>query len=205
MLTRAAPGTGWLRGNGGTIACVAVGEPRRLAAGALYEYALRALARRSLTLSELRSRLERRAARKSSVDEVIERLRSAGYIDDERLAESYAFFRREYEGFGQQRVLRELRQRGVDSELAEQTVSSSYADADEASLIRRRLQRKLGEGYQERPIEDPKKVLSLYRALVRAGFSSDKIVEALRQISPDSDWLEAVAQHQDDSEQEVFD
>ncbi len=192
-------------GNGGTIACVAVREPKRLAAGALYEYAVRALARRSLTLSELRSRLTRQAARESSVGEVIERLRSAGYIDDARLAESYAFFRREYEGFGQQRVLRELRQRGVDSELAEQTVATSYQDADEASLIRRQLQRKLGRGYREHPIEDPKKVLSLYRALVRAGFSSDKIVEALQQISPDSDWLEAVAQHQDDSEQEVFD
>ncbi len=195
----------WLRGNGGTIACVAVREPKRLAAGALYEYAVRSLARRSLTLSELRSRLARRAARESSVGEVIERLRSAGYIDDARLAESYAFFRREYEGFGQQRVLRELRRRGVDSELAEQAVATSYQDADEASLIRRQLQRKLGQGYQEHPIEDPKKVLSLYRALVRAGFSSDKIVEALQQISPDSDWLEAVAQHQDDSEQEVFD
>lgn len=184
---------------------MAVREPKRLAAGALYEYALRALARRSLTVSELRSRLERRAARESSVDEVIERLRSAGYIDDARLAESYAFFRREYEGFGQRRVLRELRKRGVDWELAEETVSSSYADADEASLIRQHLERKLGQGYQARPVEDQKKVLSLYRALVRAGFSSDKIVEALQQISPDSDWLEAVAQHQDDSEQEVFD
>ena len=184
---------------------MAVREPKRLAAGALYEYAVRSLARRSLTLSELRSRLARRAARESSVGEVIERLRSAGYIDDARLAESYAFFRREYEGFGQQRVLRELRKRGVDSELAEQTVATSYQDADEASLIRRQLQRKLGQDFQEHPIEDPKKVLSLYRALVRAGFSSDKIVEALQQISPASDWLEAVAQHQDDSEQEVFD
>ena len=76
-----------------------------------------------MTLSELRSRLTRQAARESSVGEVIERLRSAGYVDDARLAESYAFFRREYEGFGQQRVLRELRQRGVDSELAEQALA----------------------------------------------------------------------------------
>jgi len=184
---------------------VAVRGPKRLAAEALYEYAVAALARRSLTVSELRTRLATLAARESSVDEVIERLRSAGYIDDARLAESYAFFRREYEGLGQRRVLRELRKRGVDWELAQETVSGTYADADEASLIGQHLERKLGEGYREHSIEEPKKVLSLYRALVRAGFSSDKIVKALQQISPDSDWLEAVAQHQDDSEQEVFD
>ena len=184
---------------------MAVREPKRLAAGALYDYAVRSLARGSLTVSELRLRLARRAARESSVKEVIERLRSVGYIDDARLAESYAFFRREYEGFGRHRVLRDLRKRGVDSELAQQTVSSTYADADEATLIRQQLKRKIGDGYQEKPIEDRKKLLSLYRALVRAGFSSDKIVEALQQISPDSDWLEAVAQHHDDSEQEVFD
>ena len=68
--------------------------------------------------------------------------------------------------------MRDLRKRGVDSELAQQTVSSTYAAADEATLIRQQLKRKLGDGYQEKPIEDRKKLLSLYRALVRAGFSS---------------------------------
>ena len=163
---------------------MAVREPKRLAAGALYEYAVRALARRSLTLSELRSRLARLAARESSVGEVIERLRSAGTSTTPVWRNLMPFSGASTRALGQQRVLRELRKRGVDSELAEQTVSSTYADADEASLIRRQLQRKLGQGYREHPIEDPKKVLSLYRALIRAGFSSDKIVVALQQNLP---------------------
>jgi hypothetical protein len=35
----------------------------------------------------------------------------------------------------------------------------------------------------------------LFRALLRAGFSSAKIVEALQEISSDTDWFEAFAEH----------
>ncbi len=179
---------------------------KRLDTAALYEYAVRTLARRSLTVAELRGRLERRAAKPADVGQVISRLIEVGYLDDRRLAESHALFRRDYEGFGPQRVLRELRRRGVADKLASQAVKETYRGADELELVRQYLRRKLGRSTGGLRLEDRKQVAALFRALFRAGFSSAKIVAGLREISSDSDWLETFAEHlQTAQDDEVFD
>ena len=167
--------------------------PTLLAVEALYEYAIRALRRRSTTAAELRSRLQRRAAREEDVEEVVGRLADVGYLDDANLAESYSRFRREYEVLGPKRVLRELERRGVDAGVAEGAVEKAYQDVDEHQLIRAHLRRKLGRDYEQRRITDPKHIARLYRGLIRAGFASDTIVEALREIASDSEWLEGFA------------
>ena len=164
-----------------------------LAPEALFEYAVQALSRRALTTTELRGRLERRAAQPRDVDEVLERLTSVGYLDDSRVAESYSRFRKEFEALGPKRVVRELRRRGVDASVAEDAVDEAYHDTDETKLIDAHLQKKLGEQYRERKIEDPKVIARLYRGLLRAGFPGDRIVEALREISSDSEWLDGFA------------
>ena len=180
-------------------------RPRLLAEEALYEYAISALAKRSLTVDELRKRLARRAARSDDAENVLGRLTQAGYLDDKRLADSYAFFRKEYDGLGRRRVATDLRRRGVDADLAEGAVEESYQDADENEMIARLLRRKLGENYPDHPIEDLKKLLKLYRSLVRAGFSSDKIGGALRALAPDVEWPADFPDRHPDPDQEVFD
>ena len=188
-----------------TISPVASFDPQRLDTEALYDYAVRTLVRRSLTVNELRERLVRRASRSPDVDAVIGRLRRANYLDDARLAESYAHFRRDYEGLGRQRVLRELSRRGVDKKVARKAVAESYTDSDEPELIRRFLERKVPQATPSTPINDRKQLVRLYRALIRAGFSSARIVEALRELSSDSDWLEAFAEAQHPEDEEAFD
>ena len=180
-------------------------DPQRLDTEALYDYAVRTLARRPLTVNELRARLARRAARSPDADAVIERLRQANYLDDARLAESYAHFRHDYEGLGRQRVLRDLSRRGVDKAVAHEAVAESYTDSDEPELIRRFLERKVPKATPSTPINDRKHLVRLYRALIRTGFSSGKIVEALRELSSDSDWLEAFAEAQHPEDEEAFD
>ena len=147
----------------------------------------------------------RRAARPPDVDAVIGRLRRANYLDDARLAESYAHFRRDYEGLGRERVLRDLSRRGVDKTIAHKAVAESYADSDEPKLIRRFLERKAPQVTPPTPINDRKQLVRLYRALIRAGFFSARIVEALRELSSDSDWLEAFAEAQYPEDEEAFD
>jgi regulatory protein len=176
---------------------VASNSPKRLAVAALFDYAVGALARRSLTAAELRKRLDLRAARPADVADVMNRLAEIGYLDDTRLSESYAQFRRDYEGLGKGRVLKELARRGVEPETAQQAVAEAYRDTDELDLIREHLQRKLGSRASEIPIGDPKRLASLYRMLLRAGFPSAKIVIALQEISSNSDWLEALADQPD--------
>ena len=170
-----------------------------LAVEALYEYAVKALGRRSLTAVELRSRLQRRAAREGDVEEVVGRLADVGYLDDANLAESYSRFRKEYEALGPKRVLRELERRGVDAGVAQGAVDEAYREVDEEQLISAHLRRKLGREYRERQISDPKHVARLYRGLIRAGFSSDRIVEALQEITSESEWLEGFADQPDET------
>ncbi len=172
-------------------------SPQLLAPEALFEYAVQALARRALTTTELRTRLERRSARPRDVDEVLDRLTSVGYLDDSRVAESHSYFRKEYEALGPNRVVRELQRRGVDVSVAESAVGEVYGDTDEAQLIHTYLQKHLGEAYRERKIEDPRHIARLYRGLLRAGFPGDRIVEALREISSDSEWLDGFGEDPD--------
>ena len=186
-----------------TILNVARRSPKLLAPEALFAYAVEALSRRSLTVAELRSRLERRAARAVDVDEVLERLSAVGYLDDSRVAESYSHFRKEFEALGPKRVVRDLRRRGVEASVAEDAVGEAYEGSDEAELIHTHLQKKLGRDYRERKIEDPKVVARLFRGLARAGFPGDRIVDTLREISADSEWLDAFADVSGDEDLEL--
>ena len=180
-----------------------VTRPQLLAPEALFEYAVEALARRALTTAELRGRLERRAARSRDVDEVIERLSAVGYLDDFRAAESHSHFRKEFEALGPKRVVRELLRRGVDASVAEDAVGEVYHDTSETDLIHAHLQKKLGKECRDHRVKDPRVIARLYRGLLRAGFPGDKIVEALREISSDSEWLDGFADDPGDEDLEM--
>jgi len=168
-------------------------DAKKLATEALYDLAIRALGRRSYTSAELERKLRARAARAESVDTVLKRLTDHGYLDDARVAESHSHYRREYDSLGRRRVLGELRRRGIERETAEKIVNETYAETDELELIRNFLRRKLGSRIDEIRIDDRKQLGRLYRSLARAGFSTQKIIEALGNLSSDSEWLEAMS------------
>lgn len=158
----------------------------------LLEYAVRALGGRALTQSEMRLRLLARAVEPGDVPGVLSRLKEYGYLDDRRFAETYSRLRRENEGFGKFRVLRDLKGRRVAPALAEKIVSESYRETDERQLIEQYLRRKLR--YSEAPpkLDDPRKLASLHRMLLRAGFTSGKILESLRKLSAQSEWVDSL-------------
>ena len=74
----------------------------------LKSYAAQALAARAQSSSELRTRLRKKAARKEDVDEILAYLKEAGYIDDRRFAGAFADWRRDSQGMGKARVVRDL-------------------------------------------------------------------------------------------------
>src|SRR5688500_14451631 len=96
--------------------------PRRLDAAALWNYALKILGMRALSTGQVRDKLRRKAENAEDIEPVISRLRENGFLNDSRFAEGYARARRESDGFGKIRVLRDLRQRRVAPGLAATTV-----------------------------------------------------------------------------------
>jgi regulatory protein len=143
----------------------------------LYASALRALMRRAHSVSEMRKYLEGRAENAADVKPVLARLRENRYLDDARFAADFARSRANSRRQGRFRIARELRTRGIADAHIETALDSVFAETDEATLVRARIRRKLA---QLRGPVDERKAASLYRSLLRLGFSSEVIRAELR-------------------------
>jgi regulatory protein len=158
---------------------------------ALYDAAIKILMRRAHSVSDMKKALIRRTADEDLIAKVLARLKQNGLIDDARYAKQFARQRTEIRHQGKYRVARELRARGVPDRHIESAVAEAAANSDEAATVRQRIERKFKSFRGE---IDGKKFASLYRSLLRAGFSSDTIRRELRRLSdsdlPDTDAAE---------------
>jgi regulatory protein len=146
----------------------------------LYASALRALVRRAHSIHEMKEYLERRSEHKEAIPPVIARLREQNYLDDARYALDYARQHAQTRRQGRFRIARELRARGVPDRHIEAALDAVLAETDESALIRKRIERMLG---RMRVRVDERKLASLYRSLLRAGFSADLIRTELRGVA----------------------
>lgn len=156
----------------------------------LYAAALRALMRRAHSIHEMKQYLARRAEDKQSIPQVIARLRQQNYLDDAKFALDYARQHVHSRAQGKFRIARELRKRGVPDQHIEVALNVVFADTDEAALARKRISRLLA--HVPGPIGQ-RKVASVYRSLLSAGFSADVIRAELRVATRAEvpDWREA--------------
>lgn len=145
----------------------------------LYAAALRALARRGHSVWEMRQALERRSDEKGRVRPVLERLKNERLLDDARYARQFARQRAESRRQGRYRIARELRARGVADRHIEAALDEVFSETDEAELVRQRLARRLR--LRQGPL-DTRQLASLYRALLRSGFSAELIRRELRAL-----------------------
>jgi regulatory protein len=161
-------------------------KPRQLETESeLYDVALRALMRRAHSVHEMKQKLDRRTDNKLLVQVVMARLRESGQLDDSRYAKQFARQRTEVRKQGKFRVARDLRARGVPDKHIASALEESAKETDEASIVRQRIQRKLRSfrGPQQDKMIDEKKMASLYRGLLRAGFSADLIRRELKSLT----------------------
>jgi regulatory protein len=154
---------------------------------ALYDAAIKILMRRAHSVSEMKKALIRRTANEDLIQKVIARLKQNGLIDDARYAKQFARQRTEIRHQGKYRVARELRARGVPDHHIETAVEEAAATSDEAAMVRQRIERKLKflRGPDTTKNFDDRKIASLYRTLLRAGFSSETIRRELKRVTSD--------------------
>ncbi len=184
--------------------------PKRLAEEELYWHAVKQLAVRARSVAELRRLLERRALRRQDVPTVLARVKKRGYLNDERFAETFAAARLENQRLGRLRVIHDLRLRLVAPEVAQSAVCSAYQGVDEAHLLRQHLARRLrsdrlghsGLRQNPRPLENPQKLASLYRALRRAGFAHGAVLTELRRLQANPELLEHLEEQSDSHEED---
>lgn len=167
-------------------------KARLLDANALWDYALRALGGRAHSRGELRGKLRRRAERSGDVEAVLSRLKENGHLDDRRFAANYASRRLDSQGFGQARVLRDLQQRNVARNVAEQAVRETFRDVDEAELAQKFLHRKFRNVNLPEVLADPRHLASAYRKLRLAGFSSGVVLRILKSYAREPELLDSL-------------
>lgn len=168
-------------------------KPKKLLAEPeLLDYALKTLGGRAVSAGELRDKLRLRAERKGDVETVISKVREYGYLNDKQFAESYASRRKENEGFGQARVMRDLRSRKVSSSVAEGAVKQAFEGVDEVQMIEQFLARKYRRTPLREVLAEEKGLASAYRKLRLAGFSSGNALKVLKKHSKDAEALDAL-------------
>jgi regulatory protein len=151
----------------------------------LYDVALRALMRRPHSVHEMQKLLQRRASSDLLAQVVLARLKENGQLDDARYAQQFIRQRTEIRRQGRYRIARDLRARGVPDAHIQSAVQGAIDEAVERAAIRLRIDRKLKLTLSKsgrREISD-KKIASLYRSLLAAGFPSDAIRRELKSLT----------------------
>jgi regulatory protein len=146
----------------------------------LYDAAVRALMRRAYSAYEMKQMLGRRTEDDHLLGTVMDRLKRAKMIDDERFAKQFVRQRTEIRRQGKFRIARDLRARGVLDRHIEAALAETAKETDEAAIVRQRLERKLRSFRGE---IDERKMASMYRSLLRAGFSADVVRRELKTIT----------------------
>ena len=156
----------------------------------LYEYAVGALARRMRTVAELkrlfRVRVEDAEAEygKTLIELVIRRLKDRGYLNDSQYAAYFSSLRRDNQKFGRQRIVTDLKVKGVHGDVIDKAVDAAFEGVSEEKQARDFLRRKR----MMKP-KDQKETARIFRQLARGGFGTKTIFNILKKWHVDEETL----------------
>jgi len=146
------------------------------------EAALHLLAVRPRAAVELGRRLRMKGYEPEVTDEVIERLRELGMIDDAAFAGTLVRDRVRLRPSGARRLQGELRAKGVDEEVAREAIRDTL---EGEGTDERELALRAAEKWRTRPGEERDRARRrLHGFLARRGFSGETIREAIDEVLP---------------------
>jgi regulatory protein len=146
----------------------------------VFQRAGKLLAAKQRSVEELRERLlEGRGATKAVVEEVIERLREYGYLDDARFAQSFASLRVQQRPIGRQRLERDLWLKKIDKTTIEAALDQVFEVMPENDLIDRALEKRIRLRGRPKTRAEAKK---LFDHLLRQGFAFELVSEKVRAV-----------------------
>jgi regulatory protein len=138
------------------------------------ELALRMLNARERTEAELRSSLERRRFESDVVGDVVGTLVAEGLIDDTSYARRFADDRRLLDGWGSERIARDLDRRGIKRELVDEALVG-HGHQEELAVAAALLDRRF-----PLPFDSDRERDKAWRMLVRRGYEPELAYSAVR-------------------------
>lgn len=146
-------------------------------------FAFKLLSYRGRSEKEMAERLRRKGFDASAVERVIDHLRSAGFLDDRKLASSLKRYAAESKHLSILGTKRLLAERGVPRDLIEGAIE----DIDETEIARRLVEKKIAAWRKHLPPGEsrrlsPEVIRKLYGFLSRRGYPSEMIRKTLEQL-----------------------
>ena len=138
------------------------------------DLAYKAVARRELTVAELRTRLERKRVPPEAIDDAVAELEATGFLDDARYARQFTEDKRELDQWGSERIARDLHRRGIAAHLIEEVVSTRSRDSELQTAVLLLEQR-----HPTAP-EDDRERDRAWQMLVRRGYTPEIAYDAIR-------------------------
>jgi regulatory protein len=140
--------------------------------------ALKALSRRDHSEAEIRRKLHQRDISSGAIDEVVDGLLDAGYLNDARFARAFAESAiRNGRGYGF-RIRFDLLRRGIAEDIIEESLGTLGAEYEESGMLRELMAKRYPD-FDPRVADDRQKrrVTGYFQ---RRGFSLAAIVRVLR-------------------------
>jgi regulatory protein len=143
--------------------------------------AVKLLAAKPRSVAELRERLlEKEWTDDAAADYAVAKLTEYGYLNDEQFALSFAQSRVRQKPVGRQRLARDLKNKKLDPETAEQALEKVFEETPEDKLIDEAIARRVRLRGRPKTREESK---SLFDHLLRRGFSIDLVINKVRALS----------------------
>lgn len=149
-----------------------------------YKRALRLLARRDHSRSELRRKLLRNRS-SEGIDEVLDRLGEQGFLDDEAFAFERALFRRQHRLWGDIRLSQDLKRLGIDARMIRRVLEQVNGKKAETETLQEAIERWVGKSGKP---ETPTLLKKLYDHCVRLGYVSHMVRQQLEPYFEQIDW-----------------
>jgi regulatory protein len=136
---------------------------------------------RSRATKELGQKLKQKGEQKEHIDEALERLTKAGFLDDANYARQFTRSKITSSGFGSRRVSFELSRRGVSREVTSQAIADvkEHDQVDEKETLEKAAIKKLRSLARYEPDVQKRR---LYGFLARRGFSGEDISKAMKKL-----------------------
>lgn len=160
---------------------IATAVEREVQAQRTMDRALNMLAFRARSIRELRRGLVKKGEPEDQVDAAIERLVSAGLLNDEDYARGYVRAKVAGPGFSRRRLRGELYRRGVARDVADQAINEVFEseETDEAAIIERVAVKK---ARSLEKLDPDTRRRRLYAFLARRGYELDDIRQIMTKV-----------------------
>lgn len=153
-----------------------------------YQKALNFLNYRPRSRAEVRSHLQKKGISDADCEDVLARLERSGLLDDARFAELWVENRGDLRPRGRRALAYELRQRGIEDKLIDQTLE----DLDEDEMAYQAASKQFRK---YRNLEWPDFRKKMYAHLARRGFNYETSAEAAARV-----WAEQRSDQPDDED-----